>query len=229
MNLLAKSVFFKALMLVCTSFAACQAAIVADSVAEFSGVQGQDNWYYGYYSGSLLPGSFAQMPIFSPVGSPNAWVVDDDPPSPQFYTQLYDIGGHPNGVASSRDDVVHFAVRRWIAELTGDLTISGNIADLDGGNGGDGIIGRIFAGSSEIYSQFIGEGDSLGSNYSFTFSVVAGTPLDFVIDPIGDNDLFDSTRFTATISVEDVNVPEPSSLLLLSTVGVFAFRRSRTA
>ena len=25
--------------------------IIADSVAEFSGVQGQNNWYYGFYDG----------------------------------------------------------------------------------------------------------------------------------------------------------------------------------
>ena len=44
-----------------------QAQIVADSVAEHSGVQGQDGWFYGYYDGdSNIPFSqndFEEFPL----------------------------------------------------------------------------------------------------------------------------------------------------------------------
>ncbi len=221
--------FGQVIALVLLTFCQVQAAIVADSFTEFSETQGQDNWFYGYYPGVLAPSSFLQMGTFSPVGRPNTWVVDDDLPSPIYYTILNAEGGHPNGVDAGRDDVLQYAVRRWISEVSGAITIAGNIADMDTGFGANGIIGKIFSNNLEVYSQSIDEADFLGVNYSLTFTVLAGDTIDFVIDPQGVNDLFDSTRFTATIfnGEGSISVPEPTSIMLLAAGCVVAFGRSR--
>jgi hypothetical protein len=206
-------------------FSVCQiqAAIVADSVSDFSGVQGQDNWFYGYYSGSLDPTSFSQMNVFDSPSRPNTWLVDEN----EFYTGIDSIGGHPNGAPSTRNDVVQFAVRRWIVESTGLFTISGNLADLDLGFGDNGVVGRIYSGTTEIFSQIIGAGDMAGVDYSWTGNLVAGTTVDFVIDPFQANDFFDSTRFTATIQTNLSVIPEPTTLGLLCSGCIVAFYRNR--
>jgi hypothetical protein len=190
--------------------AAARAQVVADSVAEFSGVQGQNNWFYGYYPGPFTPANFTQMTIFGPPSAPNNWVVDYDPPSPQYWTALDALGGHPNGTTTSggRDPVEQWAVRRWISGVAGVVNISGNIADRAGG-AGNGIIGHVFVGNTEVFSATINDGDSVGTNYSVNATVSVGMPIDFAIDPRASNDLVDTTRFTAQLTP----VPEPSSLM----------------
>ena len=215
--------YLQAAALVLLSCCHARAAIVADSVSEFSGTQGQNNWHYVYYSGSLDPSSFTLMGTYNPSGRPNTWVVDNV----HFYTGLDSTGGHPNGVASTSDDALHFAVRRWIVESTGVFTVNGNIADLDLGFGDNGIIGQIYNGSTQLFSQTLAAGDFVGFNYSWTGTLVAGTTLDFVIDPNGDNDLFDSTRFTVYVETGASSIPEPSSLLLMVSGCTLAFRRNR--
>jgi hypothetical protein len=201
-----------------------QAAIVADSVIDFSGVQGQDNWQYGYYSNTLDPSGFTQMTVFGSPSRPNNWLVDDV----DFWTGVDATGGHPNGSPSSRSDVVQYAVRRWIVESTGTFNISGNLADADLGLDDNGIIGRIFTGNTEVLSHVIGAGDMLGVNYSWTGHLVSGTTVDFVIDPNQADDRSDSTRFTAIIqSVNVSTIPEPTSLGLLCSGCVFVLYRNR--
>lgn len=217
--------FFKALSLVLLTICSAQAAIVAESEFEFSGVQGQNNWLYGYYSGALDESSFALMTVFNPVNRPNTWVVDDD----HFFTGLDSQGGHPNGAPSTRDDVIQYAVRRWIVESTGTFTITGNLSDLDLGYGDNGVIGRIYNGASLLYSQTVSAGDFTGYDYSWTGNLTAGSFVDFVIDPNEANDFFDSTRFTAVIETGSSSIPEPSSLLLLASGCLVALRRSRKA
>jgi hypothetical protein len=207
--------FFTVLMLLLTCTDAMADIIIADSYSDFSGVQGQGNWYYGYYDGPFVPADFEQMTVFAS----DAWFVDGAPPSPFVWTVLNKNGGHPNGriTSASRDQVEQWAVRRWVSNMTGDITIAGNIADSDGG-GGNGVIGRIFHGGDQVYAATIENAGFIGVNYSLTMPVLAGDIIDFAIDPRSSNDLFDSTRFTARITT----APEPSTFTLLS-VGAVAF------
>ena len=79
---------------------------VADSMTEFSGVQGQGNWFYGYWNkASDLDGVYADVDFTpfpntaGPFGSDNYWTgsawdwFNGDPP----YTQLTAEGGRPSG------------------------------------------------------------------------------------------------------------------------------------
>jgi len=202
------------------------AAIVADSVQEFSGTQGQDNWTYGYYSDVFNPSGFQEMGIFSPASLFNSWVVDFDEPSPIYWTMINANGGHPNGTFSSRDQVEHWAVRRWTSEVNGPINISGVIADLDAG-GGNGIAGRIFVGDTEVFSTIINNGDFPGVGYNVTENVTIGTTVDFVIDPLFSDDAFDTTRFTAQVEL----VPVPPALWLFGSglLGLVGIARRKKA
>ena len=87
------------------SMAIC-AGVIADSVTDFSGVQGQNEWFYGFYQGTFASPGFQQMSAFD---SGN-WYVNNG----VVWTSLEDVGGHPNGFTTSggRTSVDQWAVRR---------------------------------------------------------------------------------------------------------------------
>ena len=109
---------------------------IADSVSEFSGQQGSNNWYYGYWDRRADPnGIYSDLDLtFFPnaneaFGSNNFWNgtawtwFNGNPP----FTQLTAQGGTPNasnGVPTRAD---HWAVRRYVSEVAGPVTITGNL------------------------------------------------------------------------------------------------------
>ncbi|NOY52345.1 MAG: hypothetical protein GXP58_01850, partial [Deltaproteobacteria bacterium] len=180
---------------------------ITDSVSGFSGVQGQDNWEYGYYNktvdsdGIYQPGDFTLFPDDDGPGtSPNDYwngIVwnwyNGNPP----WTSLFAGGGHPNGINNGQE---HWAIRRWLSNVNGNINIFGHIAKrADAIVGGDGIIGSIIVNGSVVWTQSVSYNDSVGFNYAITVPVNLGDPVDFVIAPKAD-DSYDATNFTATIS-----------------------------
>lgn len=107
---------------------ACSAAspvaigqILADSAADFSGVQGQDGWYYGVWDRSLFPlctfEPFPQHFFEAGCGGFNAWGwIGGCPP----WTRIGASSVHPNAAPD------HVVVRRWIAPATLDLQVNGD-------------------------------------------------------------------------------------------------------
>lgn len=175
---------------------------IADSQLDFAATQGENNWFYGYYTTPANTSSFTLMEFFSN----NAWSESTSYPP---YTILWESGGHPNDSSHGGE---HWAVRRWVSEVNGNISISGHLADRDYGSNGNGIIGRIYVDGLEIYNHQISEGDLTGIDYLIDAYVEVGSFVDFVIDP---NNTFytDSTTFTSSISAI---VPVPTSVLLLS-------------
>jgi hypothetical protein len=197
------------------------AQIIADSVVEFSGTQGQDSWYYGYIEPSSSM-NIQLMTEFVPDGNPitgDIWYVSEG----SYWTSLYATGGSPNsdtGQSGGRIPIDQWAVRRWLSEVDGQITISGNIYDIVAQTG-DGILARILVDGTEIYSYDLAASDTVGTNYSVTAMVNLGSTVDFVIDPkvTGHSD---AAAFTSTISV----VPEPmSSLLFIAGGATLGIRR----
>ena len=105
-----------------------------------------------------------------------------------------------NGIITSggRLSAEHWAVRRWVSEVNGSVTISGKLADLQGG-AGDGIVGHIFVDGIEVFNHLINDGDLTGINYNVKATVTVGSPVDFAVEPRS-SDWTDSTRFTAVIT-----------------------------
>ena len=203
--------------------------VVANSVSDFSGTQGQNGWHYGYLVSPFTSATFTPMTQFLPsiFGPGNAWYADQN----NYWTALTDVGAHPNGMVTSggRLPVEEWADRRWVSTVDGPVTLTGNIAKINTNPGGNGVEGHIFVDGVEVYSQFVSATDSTGFNYTINATIHVGSAIDFALDPFASNDLADSSRFTAVVTT--TAVPEPSSLTLLgmgmlSLVG-YGWRRWR--
>ncbi|MBI5387222.1 MAG: lamin tail domain-containing protein [Verrucomicrobia bacterium] len=116
-------------------------AMIADSVADFAGRQGSNNWFYGYWNkgadadGAYADGEFVAFPnAGGPYGETNFWDgtrwhwFAGDPP----YTSLTADGGHPNADDGVTGRANHWAVRRYVAESSGPLKITGHLEHRSG-------------------------------------------------------------------------------------------------
>jgi RHS repeat-associated protein len=178
--------------------------LIADSVADFSGTQGQNNWYYGYYDGPFISSDFQQMTQFT-IGStpplsgttPNWWVDEST-----LWTSITADSTHPNGINNNfgRTPVEQWSVRRWVSEVNGEIEITGKLAKLDGQTAGNGVVGKVIVDGVELWSQSIESNNTQGSSYKVKATVKAGSVVDFALDPKSSNDISDSTVFTASIS-----------------------------
>ncbi len=169
--------------------------VIADSVAEFSGVQGQDNWYYGAWTesfdgdGIYTPSDFAPLsPDTSFDAVNNVWYM-----GAIKSLKISDVGGHPASAAVSL--LTTTAVRRWVSETEGELTITGRLSNPD--PTGDGVLGRILVNGEEVYRNVVNGGSE---EYSVTFDVSVDDQVDFLLSS-GDaeDETGDGAEFTAVI------------------------------
>jgi hypothetical protein len=178
--------------------------LLANSVSDFALVQDALGWQYGYDLGSLdtfsLMTETKQIEAYKPP-SGDTWKGWGTATSE--WTQLFDLGGHPNGTITSKPSnaVLQRAVRRWVSTYAGDIIIKGELAKIDtiASAGGNGIDGLIYVDGVQIYTQFIAADDAGGVIYQRESKVDLGSTVDFVLDPHEGNDRNDLTRFTAVI------------------------------
>lgn len=204
-------------MLTFGSLGQAKAVVVADSLNEYSGNQGENNWFYGYYDGNLTSDTFKLFPTFES----NVW-YNLSWGSGSYWTRMYPNGGCPNGTNGNmgRLPVEQWCVRRWVSEISGTISISGSIGSLNGGN----MFTHVIVDGTEVFLQQVTE-----STYIFDTDVNLGSNVDFVISPNNHNDVNGDTKFTAVIDA----VPEPSSLILISAGAIsllaYVLRRRRHA
>lgn len=219
-----------AALLCAASTAAAQP--VANSVSDFSGVQGDKGWFYGYWdrttdaNGAYSPSEFTLMQNYSG----GAWSAEPG----TFWTLLRSTGAHPNGTTTSggRTPDEQWAIRRYVPTVSADLSVSGLFGKESYGMGGDGATALILVGGNVLYSSTIG-GMTAPTAYAVNLGyVAAGTPIDIILTP-GPNadDRYDSSRLTAAITATGVTTttPEPATLASLAggvtVLGAFARRR----
>lgn len=179
------------------------ARLLADSVADFSLVQGRNGWYYGLDDGSLK--KFTLMTKKSVIVAyvpPSKDVWECWASEETHWAQLFRLGGHPNGTFTGLPSVplLQRSVRRWVSTVEGDIVISGEIAKIDVDPRSNGIDASIYADGALLYSTFIGGDDSGGRAYEVTARIQVGSTLDFVLDPHEGDDHHDLSRFTAIIA-----------------------------
>lgn len=227
-----------------TGSALATPVLLADSVADYSGTQGQGGWYYGWYASDDVSSDFGGISTdvsnFRQLGSfDNAtdwWAMDSN-----------SAGGHPTSGATPGSytvitpDLIHanaaypagnisadpqWASRRWVSDFTGTLTISGHIAHyqysaLALGNGTQAYI--LVDGQTALQYN-VAPGDFTGTDYSITLEVTEGSVIELLLGANG-SPLFDATIFTAQMR-GDV-VPAPGALALMGLGGLVAGRRRR--
>lgn len=201
------------------------AGIVADSVADFSGVQGLGGWQYGYFNVTLdadqeyAQSEFTQLPEGSWSGSVWEWPGGSMPP----WVSFNPWASHPDGTNRPEE---HHAIRRWVSDVSGEVLISGVLAKWDtrSGNGAsNGTIGTLVFDGTELIHQTLAWNDNSGISYSFPITVHEGSIIDLCVDANG-TDYFDGTMFTMTVT----QVPAPATLTAAAfLVGLTGRRRRR--
>jgi len=181
---------------------------LADSVTEFSGTQGQANWFYGYWdkkadaNGTYEAADFTEFPrgTGNTLALTNYWdgTKWDWPAGNPPWTELTSTGGHPSGESGNPTLPIYWTVRRYVSEMDGPLRLSGTLACSGQiGTCGDGVIGRILVDGVEVWQQ---TAFNLSVGYSIIVSASVGSKIDFVIDSgAANSDFCDSTTFTATV------------------------------
>ncbi len=177
--------------------------LIADSVADFSLVQGFRGWYYGYENvtgdaGFELMTELSVVMDYVPV-SGDVWDCWAAAPG-QSWAQLFRLGGHPNGVMTggNRTPLLQPVIRRWVSTFEGDVVITGELAKMDT-SASNGIDASILVDGVELYSSFIAGTDGAGLDYELPATLALGSTVDFVIDPHESTDFHDLTRFTGVI------------------------------
>jgi len=213
--------------------AGAQVTPLADSQADWSvdGEQNVNGWFYGYYDqradvetgdGVYAADDFIEFANdFGPLGGPvdplgNHWngvawdLLDNGAAGAGPWTEINCAGGHPAGNGQT-DNSVHWAIRRWVSDVDGDLLLRGTIHNQS--TAGDGVIGRILHNGEEVFAAL---SNGTAVRYSVVVSAAAGDTLDFAIDADGGGNLAiggpdavldgsDGSIFTASIGQQEAD------------------------
>jgi len=178
---------------------------IANSVADFSLVQGERNWRYGY----VEPATSPEFQLMTQIATVDGYMPPSGEAWPtwavqlgQYWTKIFELGAHANGVITSegRQPVDQYAVRRWTSSVDGSVTLTGELAKIDTTASSNGVDARIAVDQVVVYSQFVKGDDSSGYAFEVPVTVHVGSTVDFVLDSHAQNDVADLTRFTAAIS-----------------------------
>jgi hypothetical protein len=170
---------------------------LADSVAEFSSVQGRDSWWYGYFQPDS-DADFHQAGTYIEGGADPGWYAGA---GGQTWTFLDAETMHPNGETTTegREPVEQWAVRRWVSEVDGDIEITGHLAKYWVDGTSSGIAGYIYVDGAMVWAWYLEGWDNAGIDFDKVVAVHAGSTVDFALDPWESDDRSDRSVFTATI------------------------------
>jgi len=211
------------------------AAILADSLADYSLVQGQGGWYYGYYT----PETDMDFHLMHLGGTgwlgTETWVVDEE----KSWAMIMADSVHSHGPNFSRgSDTTTLSTRRWVSDLAGVVEVTGTLAKRSP-YGGDGVEGFVMVDGSAVWQQEVAFNDMTGLGFSLTIPVEIGSTIDFALDPRR-NSLYDTSRFSSRISLIGFDepgtpdgpggvIPEPATLSLLGIGGLALVARRKLA
>lgn len=198
---------------------------VADSYEDFAGIQGINGWYYGYYNGNVAnaytPDDFEQMGVYDPDA--DRWWVDNAAGGP--LTLIDSVFMHPYSWSTTTegDQPDHWAVRRWVSEIDGQVEIDVSMLRGPANNLGDGVRLHVFVDGVRRLIAELDPNNAAGLSMTLFETVAVGSVIDFAIDPINSAH-FDGTKFNAVIMA---SVPAPSALALVGLGGLVAVRPRR--
>ncbi len=171
--------------------------LLADSVTEFSGVQGENGWWYGYIepAGS---NTLALMPSYVEGGTDPGWYAQL---GGVYWTMMDASTMHPNGVTTTggRTPVEQWAVRRWVSDVEGTVDVVGHFAKLSVDGESNGVGGYIFVDGVMSWAWYLEGWDDGGVDFAKTFEVHPGSTVDFMLDPWEADDRSDRSTLTAQV------------------------------
>ena len=169
------------------------ATLVANSVDEFSGVQGENGWVDGYRDLGEAPD---EAPVdYNPdidfIPYPNDWWtgVQWDEPNEDGdnipWTTIGPENGHPNGTNSGGFE--EWAIRRWVADELQDPTALALNYELraQNVNGGNGTTVQLHINGILQDSLAVEGRDGVGEQRTFYANVNPGDAIDLALTPVG--------------------------------------------
>jgi len=178
-----------------------RAFIIADSAMEFSGIQGENGWFYGFME-SEKNAKFTLMSDFREDSwkegdksvIEGTWRVDEA----KYWTMLRQAYGHPNGPDSTdgKESTEQWAVRRWVSSIEGKVWIRGFYGD-DSDYCGEGSIIQILVDGKEVFSSTVVNGQATRA-YGIEARLLADSTIDWVIKP-GGTSLCDATTLVGQV------------------------------
>jgi hypothetical protein len=169
--------------------------VLADANAGFSGVQGQNGWYYGDFASGT---TFQNLTAFSG----GTWS------SSYPYITITAGDQHPSTANGGPVSVV----RRWVSTYAGPVTINGQF--LSENTGGDGVgVTVLINGQAAMARAAIGAaGAPTQQNFSLSATLKVGDNVDFVLDPGPAADInFDATGLSATVTAASASTGSGST------------------
>ncbi|MES2708730.1 MAG: hypothetical protein V4726_19195 [Verrucomicrobiota bacterium] len=198
--------------------------VIANSEADFSGVQGQDGWEYGYRDFTVTGPALNYDPVTAFTrfaggsGNPDAWIEGLDS-TQQWnaagskwdivngapWTELSRGATHPNGMNNA---VEHWSIRRWkAAELTAatPVDIIWSIKKTD--PGGDGVTGAVFLNGKILDSRTIAGNNTTGIIRRVYLVMKPTDVVDFALSPVGLQQAHDGNDSSGTWLRVDKRIP----------------------
>ncbi len=161
-------------------------ATIANSVTDFSGVQGQANWSYGYWSRIADDDGVYQDANFIPFAANTFSGARWRWPTAEAESELTARGGVPTGVNLAFGRPEHWVIRRYVSEFDGPLRITGTITHTS-----DWIrVTAVGLGNSPLLYVYM---SGLGVGYLDDVKLVAGLTPDAGVNLIQNGD-FESTN-----------------------------------
>lgn len=162
---------------------------------QYSGVQGQNQWYYKNALGTNL--------TYNSAGQ--IWQIADT------YLGIWVNGFHPGNSNG--------AMLEWQSPSTGTITITGSATDYDS-SCGDGVVFSVLHNNVSIHSATINNGIINGGSYNLTRTVLSGDKIDFIVTKRSTNNC-DSTSLNPVIvlTTGSVSPPNPTIGLSPTTLG----------
>lgn len=198
---------------------------LADSRSQFSGVEGQDGWSWGYRNytqdgqgTNYEPSAFIPFPVDGSAtrSAGNFWDGGgydwfNDPPNPGNahnppWTFLANEGTHPNGTNSGDEQ---WTIRRWTASgLEGEVPVRviWHTRKTNGNN--DGVTGSIHLNGQEVDSVTVAGNDQEGFVRFYYLHLQDGDIVDQVLTPEGVNNRSDGSDGAANWMRIDTRIPE---------------------
>ncbi|HNQ90674.1 MAG TPA: hypothetical protein PKM73_18825 [Verrucomicrobiota bacterium] len=160
---------------------------IADSFLEFSGTQGQENWFSGYRDPKADGGGVNYNPDTAFIAfDESVWTgtMWDLAAGVNPWTELGPENTHPNGI---NNGVVHWTLRRWVAleiTKTTPLQLRWSMRKTNTG-GGNGVTGALYINGQLQDQAVIAYNNGTGLTRTFFANVNPNDRIDLILSPTG--------------------------------------------